>query len=116
VIKDVEKSLPPKNERILRVEMSPLQRQYYKWILTRNYTELNKGEGVGGTSQHLGVWVTVNACGGFLGRGCAKSLVPNAILCQWCRAGCAAGGAAHVYCRHHAHTRVTPWVVLIAAS
>ncbi|KAL3153482.1 hypothetical protein ABBQ38_011813 [Trebouxia sp. C0009 RCD-2024] len=43
VIKDVEKSLPPKNERILRVEMSPLQRQYYKWILTRNFKELNKG-------------------------------------------------------------------------
>ncbi len=30
VIKDVEKSLPPKNERILRVEMTPLQKQYYK--------------------------------------------------------------------------------------
>jgi SNF2 family DNA or RNA helicase len=44
VIKDVEKSLPPKNERILRVEMSPLQRQYYKWILSRNFKELNKGE------------------------------------------------------------------------
>jgi chromodomain-helicase-DNA-binding protein 1 len=37
VIKDVERSLPPKNERILRVDMTPLQRQYYKWILTRNF-------------------------------------------------------------------------------
>eukprot|EP00882_Tetradesmus_deserticola_P026761 GHRQ01029552.1.p1 GENE.GHRQ01029552.1~~GHRQ01029552.1.p1 ORF type:complete len:619 (+),score=313.07 GHRQ01029552.1:120-1859(+) len=45
VIKDVEKSLPPKNERILRVEMTPLQRRYYKWILSRNFTELNKGAG-----------------------------------------------------------------------
>lgn len=26
----VEKSLPPKNERIVRVEMTPLQKQYYK--------------------------------------------------------------------------------------
>ncbi|EHA8587062.1 hypothetical protein COCNU_scaffold001363G000010 [Cocos nucifera] len=43
VIKDVEKSLPPKIERILRVEMSPLQRQYYKWILERNFHNLNKG-------------------------------------------------------------------------
>ncbi len=42
VIKDVEKSLPPKNERILRVPMSPLQAQYYKWILSRNFKELNK--------------------------------------------------------------------------
>lgn len=42
-------SLPPKNERILRVGMTPLQRQYYKWILSRNFKELNKvGEG-GGT-------------------------------------------------------------------
>lgn len=42
VIKDVEKSLPPKNERILRVEMTPLQKQYYKWILNRNFEALNK--------------------------------------------------------------------------
>ena len=35
-------SLPPKNERILRVGMTPLQRQYYRWILTRNFKELNK--------------------------------------------------------------------------
>ncbi|CAM6102358.1 unnamed protein product [Calypogeia fissa] len=43
VIRDVEKSLPPKIERILRVEMSPLQRRYYKWILERNFQDLNKG-------------------------------------------------------------------------
>ncbi len=42
VIKDVEKSLPPKNERILRVDMTPLQKQFYKWILGRNFAELNK--------------------------------------------------------------------------
>ena len=42
-IKDVEKSLPPKTERILRVGMSPLQRKYYKDILQRNFNELNKG-------------------------------------------------------------------------
>ncbi|KAG5515993.1 hypothetical protein RHGRI_036886 [Rhododendron griersonianum] len=43
VIKDVEKSLPPKIERILLVEMSPLQKQYYKLILERNFNDLNKG-------------------------------------------------------------------------
>uniref|UniRef100_A0A7N0ZT06 SNF2 N-terminal domain-containing protein n=1 Tax=Kalanchoe fedtschenkoi TaxID=63787 RepID=A0A7N0ZT06_KALFE len=43
VIKDVEKSLPPKIERIMRVDMSPLQKQYYKWILERNFHDLNKG-------------------------------------------------------------------------
>mmetsp|Transcript_2445 Transcript_2445/g.9202 ORF Transcript_2445/g.9202 Transcript_2445/m.9202 type:complete len:1438 (-) Transcript_2445:1350-5663(-) len=38
---DVEKSLPKKIERILRVGLTPLQKEYYKWILTRNYKELN---------------------------------------------------------------------------
>ncbi|PAA74399.1 hypothetical protein BOX15_Mlig003098g2 [Macrostomum lignano] len=42
VKKDVEKSLPPKTESILRVEMSRQQKQFYKWILTRNYKMLNK--------------------------------------------------------------------------
>ena len=42
VIKDVERSLPPKSERVLRVPMTPLQRQYYKWVLGRNFKELNK--------------------------------------------------------------------------
>lgn len=41
--KNVEKSLPAKNERILRVGMSPLQKKYYKWVLEKNYGELNKG-------------------------------------------------------------------------
>ena len=40
--KDVEKSLPLKKERILRVELSPLQKLLYRWILTRNYKELNR--------------------------------------------------------------------------
>ncbi len=42
VIKDVERSLPPKRERIIRIAMTPLQKQYYKYILSRNYRELNK--------------------------------------------------------------------------
>lgn len=40
--KDVEKSLPSKVEQILRVDMSKLQKQYYKFILTKNYKELTK--------------------------------------------------------------------------
>jgi len=42
VKKDVEKSLPSKVERILRVGLSEMQKQYYKWILTRNYKALSK--------------------------------------------------------------------------
>ncbi|KAH3677626.1 hypothetical protein WICMUC_001729 [Wickerhamomyces mucosus] len=41
--KDVEKSLPSKTERILRVELSDTQTQYYKNILTKNYAALNAG-------------------------------------------------------------------------
>jgi chromodomain-helicase-DNA-binding protein 1 len=41
--RDVEKSLPAKNEKILRVPLSALQRQYYRWVLTRNFKELNRG-------------------------------------------------------------------------
>ncbi|KAK3920680.1 Chromodomain-helicase-DNA-binding protein 1 [Frankliniella fusca] len=43
VKKDVEKSLPAKVEQILRVEMTSVQKQYYKWILTKNYNALRKG-------------------------------------------------------------------------
>jgi len=32
VKKDVEKSLPAKVEQILRVEMSNVQKKYYKWV------------------------------------------------------------------------------------
>jgi len=43
VKKDVEKSLPSKTEQLLRVEMTSIQKQYYKWILTKNYKALAKG-------------------------------------------------------------------------
>uniref|UniRef100_A0A0N5BW97 DNA helicase n=1 Tax=Strongyloides papillosus TaxID=174720 RepID=A0A0N5BW97_STREA len=43
VKKDVEKSIPLKVEQILRVEMTRRQKQFYKWILTKNYKELSKG-------------------------------------------------------------------------
>lgn len=41
--KDVEKSLPSKTERILRVELSDIQTEYYKNIITKNYSALNAG-------------------------------------------------------------------------
>jgi chromodomain-helicase-DNA-binding protein 1 len=40
--KDVEKSLPQKTERILRVELSPMQLEFYKNIFSRNFASLNK--------------------------------------------------------------------------
>lgn len=41
--KDVLKSLPPKHERILAVDMAPMQRKYYRWIIRGNFRELNRG-------------------------------------------------------------------------
>lgn len=45
VKKDVMKDLPPKKELILRVELSSLQKEYYKAILTRNYQILARRGG-----------------------------------------------------------------------
>jgi len=39
----VENDLPPKTEKIIRVELSDIQLEYYKNILTRNYAALNQG-------------------------------------------------------------------------
>ncbi|KAJ3321474.1 hypothetical protein HDV06_004143 [Boothiomyces sp. JEL0866] len=47
--KDVEKSLPSKTERILRVELSPMQLEYYKAVFTKNFDLLSKG----GKNQNL---------------------------------------------------------------
>ncbi|XP_055613161.1 chromodomain-helicase-DNA-binding protein 1-like [Uranotaenia lowii] len=54
VKKDVEKSLPAKVEQILRVEMTSIQRQYYRWILTKNFDALRKGlKGSAGTFLNI---------------------------------------------------------------
>ncbi|KAL6439111.1 hypothetical protein ACFW04_003822 [Cataglyphis niger] len=61
VKKDVEKSLPAKVEQILRVEMTSLQRQYYKWILTKNYEALRKGM-KGSSSTFLNIVIELKKC------------------------------------------------------
>ncbi|PFX26138.1 chromodomain-helicase-DNA-binding protein 4-like isoform X3 [Stylophora pistillata] len=38
---DVLKGIPSKSELIVRVELSPVQKKYYKYILTRNFEALN---------------------------------------------------------------------------
>jgi chromodomain-helicase-DNA-binding protein 1 len=39
----VETDLPPKTERIIRVELADIQLEWYKAILTKNYAALNEG-------------------------------------------------------------------------
>ena len=43
VKEDVEKSLPPKEETILEVSLTPIQKTYYKAIYERNTSFLFKG-------------------------------------------------------------------------
>jgi len=62
VKKDVERSLPAKVEQILRVEMSKVQRQYYKWILTKNYKALAKVSPAHGTSLLVFCFCSMPAC------------------------------------------------------
>ncbi|XP_030587816.1 chromodomain-helicase-DNA-binding protein 2 isoform X2 [Archocentrus centrarchus] len=61
VKKDVEKSLPAKVEQILRVEMSAQQKQFYKWILTRNYKALAKGTR-GSSAGFLNIVMELKKC------------------------------------------------------
>ncbi|XP_041371367.1 chromodomain-helicase-DNA-binding protein 1-like isoform X2 [Gigantopelta aegis] len=59
--KDVEKSLPSKVEQILRVEMSTIQKQYYRWILTKNYKALSKGL-KGNVSSFVNIIMELKKC------------------------------------------------------
>lgn len=61
VKKDVEKSLPAKVEQILRVEMTNQQKQYYKWILTKNFNALRKGN-KGSMSTFLNIVIELKKC------------------------------------------------------
>jgi chromodomain-helicase-DNA-binding protein 1 len=62
VKKDVEKSLPAKVEQILRVDMTTQQKQFYKWILTKNYDELNKGTRSSSSSSFINVIMELKKC------------------------------------------------------
>ena len=61
VKKDVEKDLPAKVEKILRVDMTKLQKQYYKYILTKNYGALTK-EMKGSTVSFVNIVMELKKC------------------------------------------------------
>lgn len=46
--RDVEHSLPGKTEKIVRVDLTPLQKQLYRYILTRNYRDLKRTQEAAG--------------------------------------------------------------------
>ena len=57
--KDVEKSLPPKKEKILRVHMTSYQKTLYKWIITRNFKALQKA---GSVSSFCNIIMELKKC------------------------------------------------------
>lgn len=44
---DVEKNLAPKEETIIEVELTNIQKKYYRAILEKNFSFLSKGSGGG---------------------------------------------------------------------
>lgn len=48
---DVEKNLAPKEETIIEVELTNIQKKYYRAILEKNFTFLSKSGGGGGSSS-----------------------------------------------------------------
>jgi chromodomain-helicase-DNA-binding protein 1 len=41
--KDAEKALPPKSYRVVRISNSPMQKKFYKDVLSKNFAELHRG-------------------------------------------------------------------------
>uniref|UniRef100_A0A1A8AH82 Chromodomain helicase DNA binding protein 4a n=1 Tax=Nothobranchius furzeri TaxID=105023 RepID=A0A1A8AH82_NOTFU len=58
---DVFKHMPSKTELIVRVELSPMQKKYYKFILTKNFDALNT-KGGGNQVSLLNVVMDLKKC------------------------------------------------------
>uniref|UniRef100_A0A8C8H1F8 DNA helicase n=1 Tax=Oncorhynchus tshawytscha TaxID=74940 RepID=A0A8C8H1F8_ONCTS len=58
---DVFKNMPSKTELIVRVELSPMQKKYYKFILTRNFEALNSKSG-GNQVSLLNIMMDLKKC------------------------------------------------------
>uniref|UniRef100_A0A8C8A1R8 Chromodomain helicase DNA binding protein 4a n=1 Tax=Oryzias sinensis TaxID=183150 RepID=A0A8C8A1R8_9TELE len=58
---DVFKHMPSKTELIVRVELSPMQKKYYKFILTKNFEALNT-KGGGNQVSLLNVVMDLKKC------------------------------------------------------
>ncbi|XP_038047464.1 chromodomain-helicase-DNA-binding protein 4-like isoform X2 [Patiria miniata] len=58
---DVLKGIPSKSEFIVRVDLSPMQKKYYKYILTRNFEALNT-KGGGNHVSLLNVMMDLKKC------------------------------------------------------
>jgi SNF2 family DNA or RNA helicase len=62
VKEDVEKSLPPKEETVLEVSLTPIQKTFYKAIYERNTSFLFKGAKANNTPSLMNVMMELRKC------------------------------------------------------
>ncbi len=58
----VEKSIAPKEETIIEVELTTLQKKYYRAIYEKNFTFLSKGSKSGNVPSLLNVMMELRKC------------------------------------------------------
>ncbi len=81
VKEDVEKSLPPKEETILEVSLTPIQKTYYKAIYERNTAFLFKGTQGSNAPSLMNVMMELRKCCNhpFLIKGAEERIMSDAI-------------------------------------
>lgn len=77
---DVEKSLPPKEETILEVSLTPIQKKYYKAIFERNTAFLFKGTKPSNAPSLMNVMMELRKCCNhpYLVRGAEERILAEA--------------------------------------
>ena len=80
VKEDVEKSLTSKEEKILEVALTPIQKTYYKAIYENNTSFLLKGAKFGNASSLMNVMMNIRNCCNqlFLIRGADERILADA--------------------------------------
>lgn len=59
---DVEKNLAPKEETIIEVELTNIQKKYYRAILEKNFAFLSKGGGQANVPNLLNTMMELRKC------------------------------------------------------
>lgn len=80
VKEDVEKSLPPKEETILEVSLTPIQKKFYKAIYERNTAFLHKGAKPNNAPSLMNVMMELRKCCNhpYLVRGAEERILADA--------------------------------------
>ena len=79
---DVEKKLAPKEETIIEVELTNIQKKYYRAILEKNFSFLSKGAGQTNVPKLVNTMMELRKCCNhpYLIKGSRKGLQRNPLL------------------------------------